>query len=363
MFSNKQITTFVYDIKDFNFIVKSCEENESSFDNILRQTWKQAEQIKIFRYILNIKDSKILKGKYKFLAQLNPDRAQYRRAPESITSTIQSFNSTRFNFTKLTQQEILFDIGNGDTNDIIAINSSPLEQSHCLFLAERLKCLPQIMTEYSLCKVIELCLLSNSWSLRAFFNGLCALSSVNHLHWHLYYLKYEMLLEYIDICSYVSGVHLLIEYPAKGFCLKLSDFKNIEDFASRAFVVVNYLQLRQMAHNVYITRAKSKSNDELYNDVRIYIWVRKPFTGVKDITAILPGVCELFGHLTISGKDLYLIQNFSCIEYNYYIIYTCILDETVYNNLTQDDIINLLHDITEECFLLIKDELKNVLEK
>jgi len=106
----------------------------------------------------------------------------------------------------------------------------------------------------------------------------------------------------------------LIEYPAKGFCLKLSDFKNIEDFASRAFVVVNYLQLRQMAHNVYITRAKSKSNDELYNDVRIYIWVRKPFTGVKNITAILPGVCELFGHLTISGKDLCLIQNFSCIE-------------------------------------------------
>ena len=68
MFSNKQI--FVYDIKDFNFIVKSCEENESSFDNILRQTWKQAEQNKIFRYILNIKDSKILKGKYKFLAQV-----------------------------------------------------------------------------------------------------------------------------------------------------------------------------------------------------------------------------------------------------------------------------------------------------
>ncbi|KYQ47165.1 UPF0580 protein C15orf58 like protein [Trachymyrmex zeteki] len=335
MFSNKQITTFVYDTKDFNFIVKSYEENESSFDSILQQTWKQAEEIKTFRYILNIKDSKILKGKYKVLAQLNPDRAQYRRAPESITSTAQSFSSTRFNFTKLTQQEILFDIGNGDT---IAINASPLEQSHCLFLADRLKCLPQIMTEYSLRKVIELCLLSNSWSLRAFFNGLCALASVNHLHWHLYYLKYEMLLEYIDICSYVSGVHLLIEYPAKGFCLKLSDFKNIEAFASRAFVVVNYLQLRQMAHNVYVTRAKSKSNDELYNDVRIYIWVRKPFTGVKNITAILPGVCELFGHLTIS-------------------------DETVYNNLTENDVINLLHDITEECFLLIKDELKNVLEK
>ncbi|KYN04430.1 UPF0580 protein C15orf58 [Cyphomyrmex costatus] len=322
MFSNKQITTFVYDTKDFNFIVKSCEENESSFDNILRRTWKQAEEIKAFRYILNIKDQKILKGKYRFLVQLNPERSQYRRAPESVTSMAQSFSSTRFNFTKLTQQEILFHIGNGDSNDIIAINASPLEQSHCLFLAERLKCLPQVMTE----------------SLRAFFNSLCALASVNHLHWHLYYLKYEMLLEYIDVSSYIYGIYLLLEYPAKGFCLKLSDFKNIKDFASRAFFIVNYLQLRQMAHNVYITRAKLKSNDKLYNDVRIYIWVRKSFTGIKDVTAILPAVCEFFGHFTLN-------------------------DETVYNNVTEDDIINLLRDITEECFLLIKNELKDILEK
>lgn len=76
---------------------------------------------------------------------------------------LQSFNSIGFNFTKLTQQEILFDIGNGDTNDIVAINASPLEHGHCLVLTERLKCLPQVMTEYSLYKVIELCLLSNSW--------------------------------------------------------------------------------------------------------------------------------------------------------------------------------------------------------
>lgn len=83
--------------------------------------------------------------------------------PESITSMSQPFNSTGFNFTKLTQQEILFDIGNGDANDIIAINVSPLEQGHCLLLTDRFKCLPQIMTEYSLRKAIELCLLSNSW--------------------------------------------------------------------------------------------------------------------------------------------------------------------------------------------------------
>ncbi|KAL6444083.1 hypothetical protein ACFW04_001792 [Cataglyphis niger] len=338
MLSHKQIPTFFYDAKDFNIAVKLYKEQESLFDNVLQQTWKQAEEMKAFRYILNIRSSKSLKGKYKFLAQLNPDRAQYRRTPESITSMLQSFNSTGFNFTKLTQQEILFDIGNGDTNDIIAINASPLEQGHCLVLTERLKCLPQVMTEYSLYKVVELCLLSNSWSLRAAFNSLCAHASVNHLHWHLYYLKYEMLLEYIDLCSYMSGIDLLINYPAKGFCLKLSNFKSIKDFVSQTFLVVNYLQLQQIAHNVYITRAKSQPNDDLYNDIRIYIWARKPFIGVKDTIAFIPAVCELFGHLSIR-------------------------DEDVYNNLMEDEVSNVLNDITDEYFSVIKDKLKYFLEK
>ncbi|KAL6267355.1 hypothetical protein P5V15_000430 [Pogonomyrmex californicus] len=338
MFSYEQITTFVYNTKNFNFAIKLYERDESSLDRLLRQKWKQAEEVKASRYILNIRDSKILEGKYRFLMQLNPDRSQKRRDPELITSVLQPFNSIGFNFTKLTQQEILFDIGNGDTNDIIAINASPLEQGHCLVLTERLKCLPQIMTEYSLRKVIELFLLSNTWSLRAIFNGLCAHASINHLHWHLYYLKNEMLLEHIDIHSYIPGIHLLVDYPAKGFCLKLSDFKSITDFVSRIFSVVNHLQSRQVAHNVCITRAKSKPNDELYDDIRVYIWARKSITDVKDTTAFLTGACELLGHFSIR-------------------------DENTYKNLTEDDIINVLNDVTEEYFLLIKDELKNVLAK
>ncbi|KAL0117749.1 hypothetical protein PUN28_008862 [Cardiocondyla obscurior] len=213
-----------------------------------------------------------------------------------------------------------------------------MEQSHCLLITERLKCLPQIVTEYSLHKIIELCLLSNLWYFRAALNGLCAHASVNHLHWHFYYLKSEMLLEYIDVCSYISNIYLLVDYPAKGFCLKLSDFKSIEDFVSRTFLVVNFLQLRQMPHNIFITRAKPRSGDELYNDIRIYIWARKPLPGIKNTTGFVPGACELFGHLSVS-------------------------DENIYNSLTEDDIIKTLNNITEEYFLLMKDELKNYIEE
>jgi len=70
MISDKQILLFSYDARNFNFIVKSCDENESSFDNILRQTWRQAEKAKAFRYTLNIESSKTLRGKYRFLTQV-----------------------------------------------------------------------------------------------------------------------------------------------------------------------------------------------------------------------------------------------------------------------------------------------------
>lgn len=95
----------------------------------------------------------------------------------------------------------------------------------------------------------------------------------------------------------------MVDYPAKGLCIKLSSFKDIGDFVSRAFLVVNYLQLHQIAHNVYITRAKLKSNDELYDDIRIYVWARKSCVGVKDTIAFVPAACEFFGHLSIRGKS------------------------------------------------------------
>lgn len=70
MLSCNQVSTFTYNTKDFNFAVKSCEEIEVPFDNILQEKWKQAEEIKLFRYSLNIRSSKMLKGRYRFLAQV-----------------------------------------------------------------------------------------------------------------------------------------------------------------------------------------------------------------------------------------------------------------------------------------------------
>ncbi|XP_008546662.1 GDP-D-glucose phosphorylase 1 [Microplitis demolitor] len=299
---------FNYNLSEFNFVINETDD-KSEFDKLLIKKWEYAQNNNILRYKLSIKKYKILEGKYKFLMQLNLDRAQNRRTPENITSLKAQFDPNRFNFTKIRDEEILFDLSDGDGNNVIAVNVSPIEYGHCLFLSDRLKCLPQVVTKSSLRQIIELFLLSRSPYLRAVFNGLCAYASVNHLHWHIYYLKHKMLLEEIKLESLTEHVYILKDYPARGFCIKLSSFSNnLDDFVSKVFLIINWMQNNSIAHNVAITRARSLDRDQngkIYDDVRVYIWARKMATGIKDTSGFIPAVCELFGHLSIRTEEAY----------------------------------------------------------
>ncbi|XP_048269930.1 GDP-D-glucose phosphorylase 1-like isoform X3 [Bombus terrestris] len=173
------------------------KNEESNFDLVLKEKWMEAQKNGVFRYILNVQDWKILEGKYHFLVQLNIDRGYKRRSPENIISMNQPFNEKDFNFTKLVSEEQIMNLNNTDKDDIIAINASPIKYYHSLLLPQRCKQLPQLVTKHSLVKGVELFSLSLSSYIRVAFNSLCAFASVNHLHWHLYYLKWRMLLEYI----------------------------------------------------------------------------------------------------------------------------------------------------------------------
>lgn len=55
---------------NYNFTQNDTKDRKSNFDAILEKKWMETQKNKIFRYILNIKESKILKGKYHFLIQV-----------------------------------------------------------------------------------------------------------------------------------------------------------------------------------------------------------------------------------------------------------------------------------------------------
>jgi hypothetical protein len=78
--------------------------------------------------------------------------------------------------------------------DVIIINVSPIEFGHCLFVPKLNDCLPQILTEYSIHLALQIMLSSGRKNFKMAFNSLCAYASVNHLHWHLYYLQVKIYL-------------------------------------------------------------------------------------------------------------------------------------------------------------------------
>ncbi|KAJ9578262.1 hypothetical protein L9F63_005532, partial [Diploptera punctata] len=268
-----------YSGDDFIFDTKWNSSKISKFDTSLQSKWNDSVQKGYFRYKLNIINSKVLSSRYKFVVQLNPDRHEKRRAPEEIVNISQPFSSEKFNFTKIKNEEYLFEINKaeiGSSEHFLIINVSPLEYCHSLLLPSLFSCLPQVVTLESLQLAIEILLLSSTPALRIGFNGLCAYASVNHLHYHLYYLNHPMLLENVEV-EYLSGpCYQLINYSAPGFVFQLPENRNVQELARNVHHLTNFLQNINQPHNLYITRGSRFNTSAGYNTIRVYVWVRKP---------------------------------------------------------------------------------------
>jgi GDP-D-glucose phosphorylase len=113
------------------------------------------------------------------------------------------------------------------TRDLIVINVSPLEFGASLLLPSVDSCLPQVLTVDSIRLAIRTVLLSGVKNFKAAFNSLCAFASVNHMHWHLYYLqKHELKLETIAAkrVSPASDCYEVSErdYPAPCYAFQIT---------------------------------------------------------------------------------------------------------------------------------------------
>lgn len=320
----------------------SVEQNVNKFDSRLQSRWKNALENGYFRYCLNIAHSRILPGKYSFLVQLNVDRYAKRRAPEEITCISQPFDATKFNFTKVKDLEYLFEIRNtsaaNSSGHFLIINVSPLEYGHSLLVPSLHSCLPQIITLESLQLLIEVLLLSKSPALRAGFNGLCAFASVNHLHYHLYYLQQRMLLEHIAVEHLSGPCYQLLNYPAPGFAFQLPENRSVASLSRTVYHLTSYLQDANIPHNLYVTRgSKFNSSDDVYNTVRVYIWARKPSGAITNLGAFNPALCELFGHFVIKT-------------------------EAEYWKATEEEFSAVLADICQESFTNVRENIRQLFE-
>merc|ERR1719186_225034 len=58
-------------------------------------------------------ESRIMQGRFSFLAQLQTNRASLRRQPQSMNNLRQPFDHSQFNFTKIKEdKELIFKLHN-----------------------------------------------------------------------------------------------------------------------------------------------------------------------------------------------------------------------------------------------------------
>lgn len=163
----------------------------------LQTKWDELHERNVLRYKIGDVEEKVVGGRY--LLQLNPDRGFNRRCPENIKSIIQPFDPSLFNFTKILNEEIIMNISKEHDSDVHAIiaNVSPISRYHSLICPSIMKCLPQIVTLESLILILEIMFLFQDRDVRIGFNSLCALASVNHLHYHILVESYRLPIEYV----------------------------------------------------------------------------------------------------------------------------------------------------------------------
>ncbi|KAB7503040.1 GDP-D-glucose phosphorylase 1 [Armadillidium nasatum] len=343
--------TFILNEKDFIWFtgVNHSNDDNSEFDKIYKRSWRKAESSNIMNYKVDeeILKTKVLPGYFKLVAQFNPMRVMNRRKPEEIVSIKQPFDSQKFNFTQIHDGEILFEIflkcgSENEENQLtctVVVNSAPITPFHGLLIPARFNCRPQILNVDGIRIAIAIVLASKTPALKVAFNSLGGMASVNHYHFHIYYLHHPLFIE-TAVCEHLVGpLYAFKDLYAPGFVFQL-DRSDIGTTAKNAIILSNYLLEKEICHNVMITRGIPAQQEEqrelpVYDTVRVCFWLRKPSFGIKEIIGFAAAVCELSGHIPV-------------------------YDDETWENLTEEEVVRSIKDVCLESYNKHLEDIKQL---
>ncbi|CAG5053919.1 unnamed protein product [Parnassius apollo] len=297
----------MFKLQDFRTSRNVLDDKKLNFLNIYKIKWDEIHnKSDVFRYRIDNLRERIVDGKY--LLQLNPHRSTKRRAPEQIHDICQPFDKNKFNFTKVSRDEIIFTFTENDDEEnehALLVNVSPISRYHSLLCPLLKRCLPQILTADSLQLAIDIIFLSEDRDLRIGFNSLCGLASVNHLHYHLFIENNVLPVETVK-CNHIKGpvYSLSNDYPVPAFCFEVTP-QSVNP-SGIIFRLIEVLLNKSIAHNIFITHGQRVTGDSNREDiVRVIIWPRKSSSGTKQLSHFNVAVCELSGWFPIYDEDIF----------------------------------------------------------
>jgi hypothetical protein len=159
----------------------------------------------------------------------------------------------------------------------------------------------------------DLMLLVEDENFHVLYNSLLGQASVNHFHLHTIFWPYESDLIYRKFELLADGCYV-IRRPAwfiSLFAYQLVDKEGFDVFVKNVWRTLNFLTKRNIAHNVFFTRAppirtEGELRDESKQDkpslVTVYLIPRQCHTGAKPMNNFNPAALELSGCLTAYSK-------------------------------------------------------------
>ncbi|CAI0379397.1 unnamed protein product [Linum tenue] len=292
-------------------------------DSLLLGQWEDRMQRGLFLYDVTACETKVIPGRYGFMAQLNEGRHLKKRPTEfRVDKVLQPFDGNKFNFTKVGQEEVLFQFDaskdgevqfipdapvDADTSpSVVAINVSPIEYGHVLLIPRILECLPQRIDRESFLLALYMAIEAGNPYFRLGYNSLGAFATINHLHFQAYYLAVSFPIEKAPtrkVTTLGDGVKIseLFDYPVRGLILEGGN--TLQDLSNAVSDACICLQDNNIPHNVLIADCGK----------RIFLlpqcYAEKQALGEVSSelldTQVNPAVWEISGHMVLKRKKDY----------------------------------------------------------
>ncbi|CAM0874810.1 unnamed protein product [Alopecurus aequalis] len=296
---------------------KPAEEDglptEFFLNSLLLAQWEDRVARGLFRYDVTACETKVIPGELGFVAQLNEGRHLKKRPTEfRVDCVLQPFDSAKFNFTKVGQEEVLFRFENGGGDDsyfldnapstesdhapnVVAINVSPIEYGHVLLIPRVLDRLPQRIDHESFLLALHMAAEAASPYFRLGYNSLGAFATINHLHFQAPTKKIPLAKSVLR-----SGVKVskLINFPVRGLVFERGNtLKDLADVVTNACI---WLQDNNVPFNVLI----SDSGRRIFLFPQCYAEKQALGEVSQDLldTQVNPAVWEISGHIVLKRR-------------------------------------------------------------
>jgi len=305
---------------------------KSLFDTVLLGQWDKLNTEGMFRYDVTECSTKMIPGKFGFVAQLNEGRATKKRPTEFRVDLVkQAFDHGKFNFTKAAQKEALFQFDTSadagatylrtakvldDSPNLLVINVSPIEYGHILLVPRVLDHLPQQIQPDTLLTAIEMVAESANPFFRAGYNSLGAYATINHLHFQAYYLMAPFPIERAATSrvgkrrKHTVSVSRLTDYPVRALVFETSS--SLQDLAYVCGEACIKLQDANIAFNLLIVEGGARVFliPQCYAEKQARGLVQEKYLE----TQVNPACWEICGHMVLKRQEDYdnFTESFTC---------------------------------------------------